>query len=126
MAGDDPRVLAGDRLVIRAALGTGGAGVVYRALDRVRGHEVAVKVLRDPSAEALVRLKTEFRALADLRHPNLVRLYDLIDDGSTWMLTMEVVAGVDFLRWVRPVPTADADGILDETRLRHAAIDLAR
>jgi hypothetical protein len=121
-----PRTLAGDRLVIRGPLGTGATGVVYLALDRARGHEVAVKVLRDPSAEALVRLKTEFRALADLRHPNLVRLHDLIDDGATWMLTMEVVTGVDFLRWVRPVPTADADGLLDENRLRHAAGDLAR
>jgi eukaryotic-like serine/threonine-protein kinase len=119
--------LAEGRLVVRAPLGAGGAGHVYRALDRARGHEVAVKVLHDPTADALVRLKTEFRALADLRHPNLVRLHELIDDGGHWMITMELVDGVDFLRWVRPVPTADgADGLLDETRLRGAAIELAR
>src|SRR6188472_2541828 len=77
-------------------------GVVYRALDRERGSEVALKVLRQVTGRDIYRFKREFRALADVAHPNLVGLYDLHATGGDWFLTMELVDGVPFVDWVRP------------------------
>lgn len=71
------------------------------AFDRVRAIEVAVKTLHRPSARAVLRLKHEFRALADVAHPNLLTLYDLLVEGDECFFTMELVDGVDLTTWVR-------------------------
>jgi serine/threonine protein kinase len=76
-------------------------GIVYEALDRDHGTTIALKTLRHLEAQTLFRLKNEFRALQDLRHPNLITLGELIEDGGQWFFTMELVHGVDFLEYVR-------------------------
>ena len=81
-------------------LGRGGMGIVYRARDRERGGEVALKALREVGASDLLRLKREFRVMCDVRHPNLVRLGELVERDGGWFFTMELVDGVEFLEWV--------------------------
>src|SRR5438094_6525886 len=97
-----PIVLGAGRFEVRGTLGTGGAGVVYRAFDRQLQREVALKLLRRASGRDLYRFKREFRALADIVHPNLVALHELQATGDEWYFTMELVEGVSFIDWVRP------------------------
>lgn len=97
---DDFRGTARFEVVER--LGAGGMGVVYHVRDRQRGVDVALKTLRHLSAASIYHLKQEFRSLAGVVHPNLVRLHELAAEGDRWFLTMDLVRGVDFQAWVRP------------------------
>jgi serine/threonine protein kinase len=83
-------------------LGKGGMGVVYEAIDEERGARVAVKTVRDLTAESLARFKREFRALADVHHPNVITLGELFSEESDWFFSMELIEGEDFLEHVRP------------------------
>ena len=105
------RQLADGRFELLEKLGEGGMGVVYRALDRERGVQVALKTLRGATPDSILRFKTEFRALRDIRHPNLVELGELFEpsDGSgAWFFTMELVRGVPLLVWVRGLADGSA------------------
>ena len=110
-------------------------GIVYEAIDTERAaSRIALKVLRGRDPEALVRIKREFRALADVHHANLVALHDLVAEGDTWFFTLELVEGVDFLQWVRPglsapagdQPTASLDATLPSPASSRGTLDQAR
>jgi hypothetical protein len=102
-----------DRYQIRRRIGAGGMGVVYEVEDRVRREIVALKTLRRWHPADIYRLKREFRSLADIAHPNLASLYDLVADEHECFFTMELVDGwtlVDYLRAGRtgePAPSLD-------------------
>jgi len=88
-------------------------GAVYEVLDTERDERVALKTLRRADGQLLYRLKTEFRALSSLHHPNLVRLGELVEASGQWFFTMELLDGQDFLGWVRPGGQApDSDSTL--------------
>lgn len=71
--------------------------MVYEAFDTDQRAPVALKMMRKPTGDAILRLKTEFRSLVDVRHDNLVQLGELFVDGKTCFFTMELVDGVELL-----------------------------
>src|SRR5579884_1673421 len=78
-------------------LGHGGMATVYRARDRRLEREVAVKIihphLRD-SREVVTRFNTEARAVAKLRHPNIVEIFDVSEPADAEQyLVAELVRG---------------------------------
>jgi serine/threonine protein kinase len=104
-----------ERFEVRRRIGEGGMGIVYEAFDRERQTEVALKILLRVSPGAIYRIKKEFRALADVNHPNLVTLFELVSSGEHWFFTMELVEGVSFLQYVRPGLVSEAKTV-DETQ----------
>lgn len=90
-----------DRLLIRRSIGSGSFGMVFEAFDHERQGVVALKTLTNMGPEALLQFKREFRALADLSHPNLVGLFELFAEESRAYFTMELVDGLPFAAWVR-------------------------
>jgi serine/threonine protein kinase/tetratricopeptide (TPR) repeat protein len=91
-----------ERFELRQRLGEGGFGVVYHAFDRERGCDVALKTLKKIDADALYRLKREFRSLADISHPSLVTLHELLSERDQWAISMELIEdGENLVHYVR-------------------------
>jgi eukaryotic-like serine/threonine-protein kinase len=90
---------AGDRLGayhVRALLGRGGMGEVYRAHDAALGRDIALKVLPDAFAlnpDSLSRFGREAQVLAALNHPNIAAIYGLEEGHGTRALVLELVEG---------------------------------
>jgi hypothetical protein len=110
-----------ERFVLVRPLGAGATGTVYQARDQLRQTQVALKVLRLCSPQALQRFKQEFRRLADISHPNLVVLHELLSAGPQWFFTMDLVEGTHFLEHLAP----EGGPVRDYDRLRTALRQLA-
>ncbi|MBL8680739.1 MAG: protein kinase [Myxococcales bacterium] len=100
--GGPSEFVGSERYELVRKLGQGGFGVVFEAIDRELGGRVALKALQRITADSLFGLKQEFRALADVSHPNLVALYELAEHDGHWFFTMEYLDGTDFFSHVRP------------------------
>src|SRR3569623_1240194 len=90
-----------ERFQLISLIGHGGMGVVYAAFDTVNAAAEALKLLPLASPDSLLRFKREVRSVADIRHPNLVRLGELVAHEAQWFFTMELVDGVDLISYVR-------------------------
>jgi len=81
---------------IRAPLGAGGMGEVYRARDTRLGRDVAIKIVADhrlDRGDAAARFEREWRMVAALSHPNVVALYDVGSGGDVSYAVMEMLEG---------------------------------
>lgn len=117
------RELGSYRLVER--LGQGGMGEVWRAKHRMLARPAAIKLIRPSlsqdgrpgvSEDAVRRFEREAQAIARLRSPHTVELFDfgIADDGAFYYV-MELLDGVDVDRLVRrsgPVPAERAIHVL--------------
>ncbi len=86
-----------ERYEILAELGRGGMGLVYRALDRELGEQVAIKTLRSDLVRdetMLERFKTEIRLARHISDKHVVRTHDIGEWQGIYYLTMEYVEGI--------------------------------
>jgi serine/threonine-protein kinase len=103
---------------IRAQLGAGGMGEVYRAHDVRLNRDVAIKILPHPfhlDRDRLSRFQREAHVLATLNHPNIAAIYGLEEQNGLRGLVLELVEG----------PTV-ADRIAHGPVPVHEAITIAR
>jgi serine/threonine protein kinase len=106
------RTLSHYRII--AAIGAGGMGEVYRAIDTKLGREVALKVLSAEMArdsERLARFQREARSLAALNHPHIVTIFSVEEADDFHFLTMELVGGQSLDR-VIPASGLSVGGIV--------------
>jgi predicted Zn-dependent peptidase/predicted Ser/Thr protein kinase len=88
------------RYKVVGKLGSGGMGAVYAAEDPELDRRVAIKLLHGASETASARLVREARALAKLRHPNVVTIYEVGRDAGDAFVAMELVEGVTLREWL--------------------------
>ena len=86
------------RYHLRAEIGTGGMGKIYRGHDSELKREVAIKTLLPKSArdpQWLNRFKNEMTSVASLAHPNIITLYDVVNKNGAAFAVMELLQGDD-------------------------------
>ncbi|MBR6185184.1 MAG: protein kinase [Clostridia bacterium] len=109
-------------------IGKGGMALVYRAIDKRTGHNVAVKILRpefSKDMEFCARFEREAMAASKMSHHNIVNLLDVGQDDSLRYLVMEYVKGqtlkdVILQKGALPPLTAAQIGIRILSALQHA------
>ena len=108
----EPGTRFADRYTISGTLGAGGMGVVYRAHDDVANKDVALKLIRPEHASSereVDRLVQEGLVARDVRHENVVAVYDVGRAGDQPYLSMEVVEGTSLRSWLREKSAAGRD-----------------
>ena len=87
-------------------LGSGGMGVVWAAFDPDLERAVAIKLLRvvDAVATLRTRLLREARAMARLKHPNVLTVYEVGTDRNRDYIAMELIDGGDLDGWLASRP----------------------
>lgn len=105
-----------DRYRILSRLGEGGMGIVYAAEDERLGRRVAIKVIRDNSADARTRERfwREARAAASINHPLICHVHEVGEFEGQPFLVMELLEGESLAHRlaVQPLPAPDAIRIL--------------
>jgi hypothetical protein len=93
------------RYLLLELLGQGSAGIVYRALHQTLNIPVAIKVLRSGAFEedpwVRQQLQLEARLLAQLNHPNIVRVWDFDDSADRPYLVLEFVEGLSLQQLIQ-------------------------
>ncbi len=103
----------GSRYVLESVLGRGSFGEVWRGRD-TDGNQLAFKILHPSFAEdsrAVEKFVQERSILITLDHPNLVRVHDMIMEGGTLALVMDLIDGGDLRKELRArgkLPEAEA------------------
>lgn len=77
-------------------LGEGSFGKVYKCMNKVTGHRMAIKLVSKASLteNILVNLMMqELEIVAQINHPNIIRIYELIEDDCYFYTVSEIVSG---------------------------------
>lgn len=111
-----------NRYEVINAIASGGMATVYRGWDYNTDRFVAIKALRPPehpSADpfAAVRFRREAQAAAKISHPNVVMIYDFVEERGGQFLIMEYVDGINLKREIAdrgPLPFPRAFKIAEQ------------
>ncbi len=98
-----PGTFLQDRYEIQEQVGSGGMSVVYKAKCHKLNRMVAIKVLKEEfssDASFVSKFKMEAQAAAGLTHPNIVSVYDVIDEGKLHYIVMELVEGITLKSYI--------------------------
>ncbi len=121
--------VVGGRYELRAMLGEGGIGAVYRAHDKQLGIEVALKLLKADVASdpvVLARFDREAQAMTVLQHENIVRAlgFGRSPEGDM-CLVMELVEGETLRSMLKRLERFPRQGVAEIVRQLGAALSLA-
>ncbi len=92
-----------DRYEILEQIGSGGMSTVYKAKCHKLNRMVAIKVLKEEFSSDMnfvSKFKMEAQAAAGLSHPNIVSVYDVIDDGKLHYIVMELIEGITLKTYI--------------------------
>lgn len=98
-----PGTFLQNRYEILKIKGIGGMSVVYKARCHKLNRFVAIKVLKDEFAkdeEFVAKFKMEAQAAASLIHPNIVNMYDVVDEADLHFIVMEYIEGVTLKTYI--------------------------
>ena len=100
--------------------GSGGMGAIFRAIDRVTGHTVALKLLREDRVSEVDRFEHEAEVLATLEHDAIVRYVAHGRTADGVFLAMEWLDGVDLTERLERGPLTPAETIEMLARIAEA------
>ncbi len=96
-------VMLQDRYEILEQVGSGGMSEVYKAKCHKLNRMVGIKVLKSEftsDAGFVSKFKMEAQAAAGLSHPNIVNIYDVVDEGDLHCIVMELVEGITLKNYI--------------------------
>ena len=125
-----PGSVLGQRYRLDRQIGSGSMGVVYAAHDLSRDRPVALKMIdRSHTADAtmVARFQREGRIVSDLRHPNIVEVFDVGEIDGDWVMTMELLDGTNLADAIEATTAYTPEsaipilrGVLDALEIAHA------
>lgn len=98
-----PGVFLQNRYEILGQIGSGGMSEVYKAKCHKLNRFVAIKLLKEEfcnDGNFVARFKMEAQAAAALAHPNIVSIYDVVDEGKLHYIVMELIEGVTLKAYI--------------------------
>ena len=125
-----PGSVIGQRYRLDRQIGSGSMGVVYAVHDLSRDRPIALKMIdRSHTADAtmVARFQREGRIVSDLRHPNIVEVFDVGEIDGDWVMTMELLDGTNLADAIEATTAYTPEsaipilrGVLDALEIAHA------
>jgi serine/threonine-protein kinase len=125
-----PGSVLGQRYRLDRQIGSGSMGVVYAAYDLSRDRPIALKMIdRSHTVDAtmVARFQREGRIVSDLRHPNIVEVFDVGEIDGDWVMTMELLDGTNLADAIEATTAYTPEsaipilrGVLDALEIAHA------
>ena len=122
--------MLGQRYRLDRQIGSGSMGVVYAAHDLSRDRPIALKMIdRSHTVDAtmVARFQREGRIVSDLRHPNIVEVFEVGEIDGDWVMTMELLDGTNLADAIEATTAYTPEsaipilrGVLDALEIAHA------
>lgn len=107
----NPGTYLQERYEILEKIGSGGMSVVYKAKCHTLNRLVAIKVLKEEFAldeNFVSKFKMEAQAAARLSHPNIVNVYDVVDEENLHYIVMELIEGITLKSYIEKKELLDS------------------
>src|SRR5262245_4657122 len=125
-----PGSVLGQRYRLDRQIGAGSMGTVYAARDLAHDRTIALKVINrsyTDDATTVARFQREGRIVAELRHPNIVEVFEVGQIDGEWVMAMELLAGTNLADAIESRKTYPPEelvpilgGVLDALGAAHA------